>query len=58
MLQFLKDNFDKLLLLALVECFAWPAVHGVAYAQRTNDMLLGALLGLLTGKLMASQTKP
>jgi multisubunit Na+/H+ antiporter MnhE subunit len=50
-MESIKANVDKLILLFLVTLYFWFAVHGnSAYAQRTSDLILGALLTLLTGK--------
>lgn len=50
-MTFMQNHFDKLLLVALVLCFIVPAIHDSQYAQRSTDLILGALLGLVTGKL-------
>ena len=57
MIQFLKEKFDILILLLLTSVYVWPSIHGSAYAQRTNDLVLGALLGMLTGKVASSLSK-
>lgn len=53
MMQFIRDHFDKLLLGVLVLCYFLPAIKGVAFAQRTSDVVLGALITLVTGKAIA-----
>ena len=59
MLQFLKEKFDIIILLLLTSIYVWPRIHGSAYAQRTHDLVLGALLGLLTGRAaQALASKP
>ena len=58
MKQWVLDNFDKVILLLLIASFVWTAVHGNAYSQRTNDLLIGALLGLITGKATAGMGDP
>lgn len=51
-MTFWREEFDKLLLVGLVLLFGWSALHGQDYAQRTSDLVLGALLGLITGKAL------
>ena len=56
MLAFLKEKFDVLILLVLTSAYVWPSIHGNTYGQRTNDLILGALLGMLTGKAAQQMT--
>jgi hypothetical protein len=53
----MNENFDKSLLTILVLVFLYVAVHFTGdtggFAVRSIDMLLGALLGIITGKHLA-----
>lgn len=57
----MNENFDKSLLTILVLIFLYVAVHFKddtgGFAIRSIDMLLGALLGIITGKHMALHTQ-
>lgn len=54
MTQFLHDQFDKILLSFLILVFLAVAVFAATpdWATRTIDVLTGALVGIITGKLM------
>lgn len=56
MADFFKNHFDKLLLLSLVVFFTLLAIYGKSpSAQGMTDnvkLVLGALLGLITGRAM------
>ncbi len=59
MKQWALENADKIILLLLIASFVWTAVHGNAYSQRESDVLIGALLGLITGHATATlRNKP
>jgi hypothetical protein len=55
MREWLKDNSDKILLLVLTTMFFWPAIHNSQYAQRTSDIVLGAFIMLITGKVISKK---
>jgi hypothetical protein len=61
--KFIRDNFDKLLLLALFVFCAFLVIHMthdardnelVLWAREISGTVLGALLGLITGHALAA----
>jgi hypothetical protein len=63
MREWFKDNSDKLMMLAILGAFAFPAVFGGAdhagsqYAQHVTDWALGGL-GVLIVQRVAQSLKP
>jgi hypothetical protein len=57
-MNFLHDQFDKLMLLFLILVFLAVAVFHKGptdFAVRTVDVLTGALVGIITGKILSAR---
>ncbi len=55
-MEFLKSQFDKLLLIGLFLVVYFIPMQEIDWVQRTLDILLGAIVGLITGRALARRS--